>query len=248
MDIKEWWLIMQDWMVRAENYLIWGMILVLGVVGMVMIWEALDDYRSFKKIIHFEEISAAEESFIKVLNLKITGISTGQDGTYFRYVTVGSISESIPLDERIVELEQSDGASAITRLESIPSFLVKEEHTSFWKTHFTLMFMFKYGGWIAFCIFCGIFAFVNLKQENKLLTKEIEHLIQGSFFIILIGVFVYDHVNIRMINFLNDEYQFSASAEALSSSQMYFVLSLLLLTYTIITKATQVQEEQDLTV
>jgi len=248
MNKNEWWVNIQDWMVWAETYLIWGMILVMGVVGMFFIWEASDNYSAFNKIIHGEEISVPGESVVELFNQKITGISNGQDGTYYRYITVGGISESMPLDDRIAELEQSDGVAAIAGLESSPSFLVKEEHRSFWKTHFTLMFMFKYGRWIAMCLFFGAFAYYNLKQDDKLLTKEIERLIQGAFFLFLIGYIAFDLLNNRMINFLNDEFHFSASAKIFSSNEMYFVLMALLLAYIIISKATPVQEEQDLTV
>lgn len=248
MNMKEWWANIKDWMVWAETYLIWGMILGMGVIGMFFIWDASVDYRSFNKIIHSEEISAPEESVVELLNFKITGISSGQDDTYYRYITVVGISKSISLDDRIAELEKSDGVAAIAGLESFPSFLVKEEHRSFWKTHFTLMLMFKYGGWIALSLFVVVFGYLNMKQDNKLLTKDIEYLIFGAFILVLIGDFVYDHLNNRMINFLNDEFQFSASAGALSSYEMNFVLFALLLAYIIIAKATPVQEEQDLTV
>ena len=97
MNIKEWWVSIQDWMVWAETYLIWGMILGSVVVGMFFIWEASVDYRSFNNIIHGEEISAPEESVVELFNVKITGISSGQNGTYYRYITVVGISKSMPL-------------------------------------------------------------------------------------------------------------------------------------------------------
>lgn len=238
----------QDWMVWAEKYLLWGMILGFGALGMFFIWKSSDDYRSFNKIIHSQDISVPGESVVEVFNLTITGISSGQGNNYYRYITMGGISESAPLDDRIAKLEQSEGVAAIAGLESFPSFLVKEEHKPFWNTQFTLFFILKYGGWIGFCLFVGVFGYLNLKQDDKLLTKEIERLIQGAFFLFLVGYFAFDFLNNRSINFLNDEFQFSASTGILLSYEMNFVLMALLLTYIIIAKAIPVQEEQDLTI
>lgn len=237
----------KDWMVRAETYLLWVMILGSLGLSLFFIWEGVDRYQAFNQILQNEPIEEVE-SEIELLNLKFTKIRPEQNSAIYQYVTLKNLSENAPLDDRISKLEQASDSNPIDNLVGFQSFLLEEKHNNFWKTQFIFLLILYYGGWSLACLFFGIFGYLNLKQDDKLLTKEIKRLIESAFFLFLMGSLGYEFLNSRTINFLNEQFNLSESTGIMSSTELNWVLMALLLAYALIAKAVPVQEEQDLTV
>ena len=236
----------KDWMVWAETYLLWGMIIVLVGLSVIFIWEGINDFRTFNQIMQDEQITGLDESEIEKLNLSFTRIET-ESGRY-RYASVRNLVYHKSQDEIAATLQQADADSPIAGISSSPSFLINEQHTDFWRTQFILRLVLHYGGLILLCIFFGIFGYLNLKQDNKLLTREVEQLLGASFFLAFMGWIGYYMLNRWTISFLNSEFNLAESTSALSTNEIYFTMLALMLAYSLIAKAVPVQEEQDLTV
>ena len=237
----------QSWMVRAEDYLLWGMISGMGILTIYSVWEAIDTHQTFNSIITNEHRFAQEEK-LDLLNLRLTTLPADTPGESLNYVTVTGLLYSMDHNEKLGKIENTDANTQIAALEYNPSFLVREGHDNFWKTQFTWYLLLHSGGWLAFCLFTLAFVYFIWKQDNKLLTKEIQWIVTGAFFICLIGDLVYHFLNHRLINFLNGEFQLSESVGTLSSGGTSMIYIGLLLAFAIISKAVPVQEEQDLTV
>lgn len=234
-------------MVRTEPYLLWGMIGVMGIVTIYFVWEGIDTHQTLNRIINNEHRFAQEEK-LDLLNLSLTTLQTDTPGERLNYVTVTDLSYSMDREEKLEKIADADASTQIAALEYNPSFLVREGHENFWKTHFIWYLILYYGGWTTFCLFVLAFGYVNLKQDQKLLTKEIQWIITGVFFIILIGQIGYHLLNHGLINFLNSEFQLAESVGSLTSDMTDLIYFGLFLAYVIILKAVPVQEEHDLTV
>lgn len=237
----------KDWMVWAETYLIWGMILGSLCLSLYFIWEGVDRYQAFNQILQNEPVEEVE-SEIELLHLRFSKIRHAQKDAIYRYVTLKKLMENAPLDNRVSKLERANSTAPINNLVGFQSFLLKEQHYNFWTTQFIFLLIFYHGGWSLACLFFCVFGYLNLKQDDKLLTKEIRRLIESAFFLFMMGYFGYDFLNSRTINFLNEQFSLSQSAGVMSSTELNWVLMALLLAYALISKAVPVQEEQDLTV
>lgn len=238
----------KEWMVWAETYLLWGMIFALVGAGFFIIWEGVADYQKFNRIFQNEHNAESNLAEIEMFNLSFSTFQLEESGEFYRYVTLKSLSSSAPQEVKASLLSQSNSNQPIKGLSGSPSFLINEKHMQFWKSHYTLLLIFKYSAWIFFCLFSGIFGYLNLKQDDKLLTREIQRLFGTSLFVFFIGYFVFEFLNNRTITFLNEQFNLSEPIGIFSSLEMYFVLMLLIIIYSLVNKAIPVQEEQDLTV
>ena len=240
----------KDWMVWAERYILWGMFIAL-VIGLIVspfyfAWQGVNDYRLFNSIIHGENVEESDELEIEMLGLTFTQI--GADAEDFRYVSVRNLAYHFTPSEKAALLQQADTDGPIAGVSSSPSFLIDEQHIGFWRTNFIIRLVLYYGSWIFFLLFMAVYGYLNIRQNNKLLTKEVERLLGGTFLLFTIGWFGHDMLNQRTITFLKNEFSLNESTGALQSYEMYFLLLALLLAYSLIAKAVPVQEEQDLTV
>lgn len=237
----------KHFMVRTENYLLWLMIAVMAVVAIYTVWEGANTYQKLNRIISSRHI-AENETELHLLNLKLTVIQDEDPQNSLKYVTVTGLSYSLDPEQKLEKIRNSDIDTEISGMEYNPSFLLKNEHAPFWKEKFIWSFVLYYGGMIAFILLIMAFGYINLKQDYKLLTKEIEKIFQIAFFLALAGCLAYQFLNRQIIDFLNSEFQMNESAGALASNEIFFIVLAMLTGYIVIARAVPVQKDQDLTV
>lgn len=187
-------------------------------------------------------------SHFKVYLTSFEFTKTANIDTAFAYVTLTDLTFNPSKDEAIEILASASENDKILGLSSHPSFLVSEEHRSFWISQIYLELGFIFGG-IILIIFVMIWiTLINFEQYKKLFTTEIYRWVLGLYFILFAGFIINALLYARKINFINAEFGLALSPTDGISPTMMFVLLLLLFLIIFLRKGIPMQNEQDLTV
>jgi magnesium-transporting ATPase (P-type) len=238
MDMKK------DIIPAAKFNLLIKVILVLFII--LMSWFSYTEYTTFDDYLNNDESELSYE--FEDLSFKMDSVQKGSQEKMIRFVTLKELSYLAPEQEQDQILSTNSGYTKMTGLESHPSFIIRDEHTSFWRSQYILLNILKFGGFIGFLIFSLLFAGVNFQQNRKFFTSEVKNLIYWLGF----GVYAYFFLEMilygRMILFLNEEFYLVEHIVGGDSEELLWLGIALIIAASFIEKAIPMQQEQDLTV
>ncbi|WP_020403886.1 DUF2975 domain-containing protein [Gracilimonas tropica] len=168
--------------------------------------------------------------------------------TSFTYVTLTDLTFSPSGDKTMDILSSSSKDDRILGLSSHPSFLVSDDHRSFWISQIYLEMGFLIGGIFIIILIVIWIISANFESYKKLFNKEIYHRVMTLFFVVFAGFLINALLYARRINFLNTEFNLDLSLTDGVSMTMLFILFLLLFLIIFVRKGIPLQNEQDLTV
>lgn len=234
----------KDIIPKKQFYLAIQLLMLASII--MMGWFTYLEYKNFDEFM----LNDRKESSFEANDLifRSDSVQQGTQSKLVRYVTVKELSYPATEQQEDQILNQNFGYATMTGLESYPSFMIRNEHTSFWQSQYTLSIALKYGGHVGFMIFVIVFVAVNFKQDQKIFTKEKKYLIYG----LSMGLFAYFFLEMvlygRMILFLNEEFYLGEHIVGGVSEPLLWLAMALTIFVTYIEKGIPMQEEQDLTV
>jgi magnesium-transporting ATPase (P-type) len=212
----------------------------------LMSWVSYTEYATFNDYLKNDKSELTYE--FDDLTFKLDSLQKSPQKEVIRFVTLKELSYSASEQQQDQILSSNFGHTKMTGLESHPSFIIRDEHTSFWRSQYILLNALKFGGYIGFLIFTLLFANINFQQNRKFFTSEIRSLIYWLSF----GVFAYFFLEMilygRMILFLNEEFYLGEHIVGGGSEELLWLGIALIIAVSFIEKAIPMQNEQDLTV
>ena len=222
------------------------MVFILCLFPIIFIWTGIKELTDINTIFQADDIEAGEVVTYTLEPLHLTKIHL--DGTVYTYVSVTDLSYRPPNSKATDILSSAPEYTKVLGLLSHPSFMVKASHLDFWKAQFYLQIALKFLGWILFVGFLIGISITNIKQQQKLFTREIYRWVLGLYFLIFAGFIAYPILYGRMIHFLNTEYNLGEPLTSGIATKPLLGLGILFFVIIFLQRAIPIQNEQDLTV
>lgn len=222
------------------------MIAIMFVFPILIAWNGVNELKEFNSVFNANEIKAGETLNYTMEPLSITKINL--DDTIYTYVSVTDLTYQ-PSNSKAKEILSSvPGYSKILGLLSHPSFLVKKSDLTFWRSQFHLLIGLNVFGWFILISFLIGISITNIKQEQKLFTKELYRWALALYFLIFAGFLAHPILYGRMIHFLNTEFYLGEKLTSGISPEPLLVLGILFFVIIFLQKGIPIQNDQDLTV
>lgn len=220
--------------------------IALALFIILMSWFSYTEYLTFNDFLKNDGNELTYEFDNLIFN--IDSVQKGSQKEMIRLVTLKELSYPASEQEQSEILSRNVGLTKIMGLQSHPSFIIRDEHTQFWRSQYILLNVLKFGAYIGFLIFSFLFAGINIQQKRKFFTSEIRNLVYWLGF----GVFAYFLLELilygRMILFLNKEFYLGEHIVGGDSEELVWLGLVLIIVVIFIEKAIPMQQEQDLTV
>lgn len=218
----------------------------LGFSMIGIIWLGFTEVETFDQLFDASEVDAGETIVYSIGPLTLS--KTNVDDTLYTYVSVSDLSYTPSPSKKADILSSSLANTKMLGLYSHPSFMINAEERSFWRSQFYLHMGFTFGSLFIFMAFILGFSIINIKQKQKLFTKEVYRWVYGFYFMIIAGFIIYPIIYGRMIYFLNAEFYLGETLTSGIADEPLFALGILIFLIIFLQKAIPMQKDQDLTV
>lgn len=222
------------------------MIAITFVFPILITWNGINELKEFNSVFNAEKVKAGETLNYTMEPLSITKINL--DETTHIYVSVTDLAYRPPNPKTQEILTSALENTKTHGLLSHPSFLVKKSDLAFWQSQFHLLIGLNVFGWFIIISFLIGISITNIKQEQKLFTKELYRWALALYFLIFAGFLAHPILYGRMIHFLNTEFYLGEKLTSGISPEPLLVLGILFFVIIFLQKGIPIQNDQDLTV
>lgn len=167
--------------------------------------------------------------------------------TYASVSNLDRQTSSPQLDATILNLNERQQNRAIYGLQGHPSFMIKQNDLSFWKSQSYLQIIFYFGGLFIVGILYLLYYEINHQKNNKLFIPEIKNVILSFSYLFSFGAIIKWGLDFRLMNFQKKSILSRYSMPPIST-WMVVVGAIMLFMAIILQRAVKLQEEQDLTI
>ncbi|NGP87499.1 DUF2975 domain-containing protein [Fodinibius halophilus] len=239
---------LQSNIIKESNFR-WLVLSILALMVLFYIYLGINSIQTFHRVYDNSPPSAQTATYeIGDLTLSKTTVVQQDTKRTVRYITTDDLSYTPSQKKTANILQAQTGLTKIMGLSGNPSFLVTEEHESFWKSQFYYQIAFYFGGFLIFALFLIGVTEINFRQEKKLFTKEIKRFFGGIYALFITAFFIKAVLYGRMVHFLNNEYYLGESLTGGVSSSLLSIAVALLFIFLFLERAIKLQKEQDLTI
>lgn len=192
---------------------------------------------------------ALELGDLKFTKTKVTNYST-HHSRWVTYATVSNLDRETPspqLDGTILGLNKRQHNRVIYGLQGHPSFMIKQDDISFWRSQILLQIIFYFGGLFIVGILYILYFEINYRKDNKLFIPEIKNIILSFSLLFSFGALLKLGLDFRLFNYLNNHFYLGEPMPPISKTLLYLGIAMFFAAV-ILQRAVKLQEEQDLTI